>query len=76
MIVDATAALLVGASVMVTVFEVAVCALRDRGWGESSNDRERAVVLGMDAGDDGDMGNHLGQVGHGEMSEEGARALM
>ena len=59
MIVGAAAALLVGSSVIVAAFGVAVCALLARGWGESSNDRERAVVLGMGAGDAGDMGDHL-----------------
>ena len=75
MIVGATAALLLGSSVIVAAFGVAACALRARGWGESSNDSERAVVLGMVAGDDDDMGDHLGHAGHGDVSEEGARAF-
>ena len=76
MIVDAATALLVGSSVIDTAFGVAACVLRARGWGESSNDRERAVVLGMVAGDDGDVGDHLGHAGHGDVSEEGAREFM
>lgn len=75
-IVGAAAALLFFSSVIITAFGVAVCVLRARGWGESSNDRERAVVEEMGAGDDGEQGIHLGHAGHGDVSDEGARALM
>ena len=70
-VLGVVAAAVVVIAVVVVICFAAVFELA-RGWGESSNDSERAVV----AGDDGDVGDHLGHAGHGDVSEEGARAFM
>ena len=71
---------IVGVVVVVVAVVVICCddvaeALRARGWGESSNDRERAVEWGMGVVNAGDMGDHLGQAGHGDVGDEGAHLL-